>query len=152
MDRLLRVQQHLSREADGSDVQASPLSPSLPATNPTAGVLTWLSNLFGGPSSDPPASNEAEKDIFEELIMIPTRDEGVRLSCLLCRPTGEQAVPVLLTMHYAGDHPDSAATMQPLAQKGFAVADAPTPTRKRFVYVISPLPNVLLWFYRLTFS
>ena len=116
-----------------------------------AGVLTWLSNLFGG-SSDPPASNDAEKDIIEELIMIPTRDEGVRLSCLLCRPTVEEAVPVLLTMHYAGDHPDSAATMQPLARKGFAVADAPTPTRKRLVFVISLLPIVLLWVYRLTCS
>ena len=58
--------------------------------------------------------------------MIPTRDEGVRLSCLLCRPIGlpeGKKLPCLITLHYAGDHPDPSATQQPLARHGFAVAD-----------------------------
>ena len=113
MDRLLRVQQHLV----GSDAPTSP-------ANPTAGLGKWLSNLFGASKPPNTESDDAEKDTHEEFIMIPTRDEGVRLSCLLCRPAGgEQPVPVLLTMHYGGDHPNPAGTMQPLARQGFAVAD-----------------------------
>eukprot|EP01043_Picozoa_sp_COSAG02_P006175 COSAG02_NODE_173_length_31245_cov_413.548096_30_plen_430_part_00 len=122
MDRLLRVQQHLT--ASEADARSPSPAASLAAAG---GVLTWLSNLFG--SQEPSDVEEAvdagvAKDTHEERIMIPTRDDGVRLSCLLCRPAGKQEpVPVLLTMHYAGDHPDPAGTMQPLAAHGFAVAD-----------------------------
>ena len=86
--------------------------------------LASLCAHVAGPAATAGAGDDG--DTQEEFIMIPTRDAGVRLSCLLCRPAGlpaGQKVPCLLTLHYAGDHADPAATQQPLARHGFAVAD-----------------------------
>jgi predicted acyl esterase len=69
------------------------------------------------------AAEEAAPATVDERIMIPTRDEGVRLSCLLSKPTtgGAGPWPCLLTMHYGGDHPAQGRADMALA--GFVVAD-----------------------------
>jgi predicted acyl esterase len=130
MDRIARLQTHLVPVDDASD-------PTAAAAAPAAGVLSWLSSLFGG-GGDDEAQGEAQGDddvaeapqsalsedgeVIFETLMVPMRD-GPRLCCLLARPASGGPYPVLFTQRYAGDgsDPGSTAERERMAREGFAV-------------------------------